>query len=109
MAGAILLHFIHTPMFDESADEVFDAEDLRALQALIQANPEVGRRIQGTGGARKMRVGIAGRGKSYGARVIYYFQSAEDTVYLLLAYSKTEADDLSPAGREVLKEIIQQL
>jgi mRNA-degrading endonuclease RelE of RelBE toxin-antitoxin system len=56
-----------------------------------------------------MRVGTAGRGKSYGARVIYYFQSAEDTVYLLLAYSKTEADDLSPAGREVLKEIIQQL
>ena len=108
MADA-LLHFIHTSLFEESIEEVLGDDGLRAVQEMIQANPEVGPVIRGTGGARKMRVAAGGRGKSGGARVIYYFQSAEDTVYLLLAYAKTEADDLTPAGKRILKTIIQKL
>lgn len=109
MSTARLLHFIHTPLFDESADQALGAEGLRLAQVMLQANPEIGRLIQGSGGARKMRVGVGGRGTSYGARLVYYYQSSESTVYLLLAYSKTEADDLTPAGKRTLRSIIQQL
>lgn len=56
-----------------------------------------------------MRVGLRGRGKSYGARVVYYYQTSESTVYLLLAYSKTEADNLTPEGKKTLRSIIQEL
>ena len=103
-----LLHFVHTSLFEETAEEVLGDDGLRAVQEMIQANPEVGAVVKGTGGARKIRVAARGRGKSGGARVIYYFQSAQGTVYLLLAYAKSEADDLTPAGKRVLKSIIQK-
>jgi len=109
MAAGALLHFIHTPLFDESAEELLGLDGLREVQAIIQANPDVGRLIKGTSGARKMRVGVGGRGKSYGARVIYYFKSTENIVYLILAYAKTEADEISEAGRRTLKSIIRDL
>lgn len=109
MRTAGLLHFVHTPLFDESAAEALGSEGLRVAQLMIQANPEVGRLIRGSGGARKMRMGIGGRGKSYGARVVYFYQPADRTVYLLIAYAKTEADDLTAAGRALLRSIIQQL
>ena len=109
MSTAALLHFIHTPLFDESAAEALGPDALREAQLMIQVNPEVGQLIRGSGGARKMRVGIGGRGKSYGARVVYFYQPADRTVYLLIAYAKTEADDLTPVGRALLRSIIQQL
>ena len=107
--GDRLLHFVHTSLFEEDVEEVLGDDGLRALQKMIQANPEVGRLIQGAGGARKIRVAVGGRGKRGGARVIHYFQSAEDTVYLLLAYAKSEAADLTQAGKNTLKSIIQEL
>jgi hypothetical protein len=62
--------------------------------------------IGGTGGARKLRLGIASRGKRGGLRVIYYYHVGAAWVYLLLAYPKNAADDLSPAGRRAMKQLI---
>jgi hypothetical protein len=104
-----LLHFIHTPEFEESAAETLGDEELRAAQIDLQANPEAGRLIAGTGGARKLRVATGRRGKSGGARVIYYYKARRQTVYLLLAYSKSEADTLSAAGQKLLREILRAI
>ncbi|MGH7627428.1 MAG: type II toxin-antitoxin system RelE/ParE family toxin [Gemmatimonadaceae bacterium] len=62
--------------------------------------------ISGTGGARKLRLGIAGRGKRGGVRVIYYQHVAAARVYLLLVYPKSAADDLSQAGRRAMRQLI---
>ena len=42
---------------------------------MLARDPECGEVMQGTGGVRKVRVALPGRGKSGGARVIYYFHS----------------------------------
>ena len=42
-------------------------------------------------------MGVAGRGKGGGARVIYYWVTEKSRIYMLLAYSKVEQDDLAPA------------
>jgi mRNA-degrading endonuclease RelE of RelBE toxin-antitoxin system len=102
-----LLQFIHTPLFDESAEEALSDDELRAVQAALQENPEAGRLISGTGGARKLRVATGGRGKSGGARVIYYYKSRKQTVYLLFAYAKSLADSLSNAGKKVIRDNIR--
>lgn len=110
MRPSNLLQFVHTPLFDESlADANVGDAELSALQQALQANPEAGDVIQGTGGARKVRVGTKGRGKRGGARVIYCYRSSEGTIYLLLAYGKSGADDLSAAGKKLLKTIIGEL
>ena len=110
MSTAADFTFVHTPEFDESLEDIPRSDDeLAALQADLVANPGAGDVIKGSGGARKVRVAAKGRGKRGGARVIYFFISKSMTVYLLLAYSKSEKDDLTPAEVKILRSLVSQL
>lgn len=55
------------------------------LVAFVGANPEAGEIIPETGGVRKIRWALAGRGKRGGARVIYYYHDERLPVILLAA------------------------
>jgi hypothetical protein len=101
--------FIETPLFSRSAAFLADAE-LRAAQTAIVANPRVGVALRETHGARKLRVKIHRRGKSGGARIIYLDNTERcGQVWLLLAYNKSVADDLSDAGRKVLAVLVRDV
>jgi hypothetical protein len=63
--------------------------------------------IQGTGGARKARVARGGRGKSGGARVIYFYALAPGVVALLLIYAKAAKEELTHADKQAVREAIQ--
>jgi len=71
-----------------------------------QANPESGKVVPGSGGVRKVRWAMSGRGKSGGVRVIYYFKKHDDEIWLLTIYSKNEVENI-PAHvlRQIAKEI----
>lgn len=69
---------------------------------MVAFNPTGGVVIPGTGGLRKLRIPLRGRGKRGGGRVIYWFHSENLPVVLLLAFAKNEAGDLSPDGRRKL-------
>ena len=60
-----LLHFVHTPLFEETAEGVLGDDGLRAAQEMIRANPDVGTVIKGTGGALT-RLGRYGAGSKSG-------------------------------------------
>jgi hypothetical protein len=64
--------FLETPVFTRQIKDLIDDEEYRLLQARLIANPDAGDLIPRSGGLRKIRVGVAGRGKRGGARVIYY-------------------------------------
>ena len=49
-----------------------------------------------------------GRGKRGGVRVIYYWFQTDEVIYLLLGYSKTERDDLTPEQKRALKRLITE-
>jgi hypothetical protein len=51
--------------------------------------------IRGTGGLRKLRIPLAGRGKSGGARLIYWFHSPGYPAVLLWVFAKNEAANLT--------------
>jgi hypothetical protein len=72
-------------------------------------NPEVGRLIQGTGGVRKMRFALEGRGKSGSIRVLYVHAKHDERVYLLLGYPKNVRETLTHGERNALKKWVQQL
>ncbi len=76
------------------------------LVAFIGANPEAGRIIPETGGIRKIRWALPGKGKRGGARVIYYYHSQRMPVFLLAAYAKNEKANLTPAERSAMKRLV---
>jgi hypothetical protein len=51
--------------------------------------------IPGTGGIRKLRWGWAGSGKRGGARVVYFYYDEEVPLFLLKAYAKSQAADIT--------------
>ena len=81
----------------------------------LQENPKSGEEIRG--GLRKLRWGVAGRGKRGGARVIYYIVTEPDVIILLNIYKKSEKSDLtakeikamSQSAKALAKEIKQTL
>lgn len=54
--------------------------------------------IKGGGGIRKIRVAVGSRGKSGGARVIYYWAIRNDLILLLYAYPKNVSSGLTPSS-----------
>ena len=65
--------------------------------------------IRGTGGARKARVRRGGRGKSGGARVIYYVVTRRGVLYLIDVYAKSEKEDLTDAERHEIRKLVAAL
>jgi len=62
--------------------------------------------VPGSGGVRKLRWGVAGRGKRGGVRVIYFARIAKGVIWMLTIYAKNEAETI-PA--HVLRKIRQEL
>ena len=69
-------------------------------------NPEAGDVIPGSGGVRKLRWGVAGRGKRGGLRVIYFLRLRNEEIWMLTLYTKTVADNI-PA--KMLKKIKEEI
>ena len=100
-AYSLSMEFIEAPAFTR--------HDLyKELQAYLMVNPEGGDVIQGTGGFRKLRWSDNRRkkGKRGGLRIIYYIFPADDQIWFLTLYDKSEADDLTTAQKRILKEAI---
>lgn len=102
--------FVLTSGFEKSwADLGLGDDELRVLQSLLINDPESGDVIQGTGGARKIRIPMEGRGKSGGGRVIYVDVVVRERIYLLLAYPKNVQADLTPEQKKLVRKIIQTI
>jgi hypothetical protein len=100
--------FIETPVFTRQIKALVEDEEYRLLQLRLVANPDAGDLIPRSGGLRKIRVGVAGRGKRGGARVIYYWVTARSQIYLLLAYAKNAQEDLSEQQLRTLRTLVKQ-
>ena len=82
---------------------------LPALENALLENPHIGDVIEGTGGARKMRIQLDGRGKSGGGRVIYLDVFEKEHLYLLFAYPKNVQEDLTPDQKKAIKNMIEAI
>ena len=80
------------------------------LQGTLVVDPEAGDLVREAGGVRKLRWshGRRNKGKRGGLRVIYYWYSPDSVIYMLLAYSKDERDDLTPTQRRALARLVTE-
>ncbi|MBU6395994.1 MAG: type II toxin-antitoxin system RelE/ParE family toxin [Sphingomonadales bacterium] len=88
-------HHCRDPELCAGGARIWSEEELAALINHLAHNPEDGDVIPGAGGVRKLRWGKAGVGKRGGAGVIYFYYRQDCPLYLLLAYAKAQASDLS--------------
>lgn len=84
-----------TQAFARAAARIWNEAELADLVDFVAHNPEAGDVIPGTGGVRKLRWARTGSGKRGGARVVYFHYRPDCPLYLLLAYAKAHATDLS--------------
>ena len=98
--------FVELPIFARCANELFSDDDMRELQVILLENPSAGDLIPGGRGLRKLRVPLPGRGKRGGTRVIYYHWVSHEQCYLVYAYAKNVAADLTKDQLRRLADVI---
>jgi hypothetical protein len=77
-----------------------------ALIIYLAGNPEVGVVVPETGGIRKLRWALPGRGKAGGARVIYYFHNESIPLYALDIFAKNQKANLSAAEKNAARKAV---
>ena len=100
--------FVETPVFTRELQDLMSDDDYRALQSALLLRPEAGDLIPGGGGLRKVRWGLPGTGKRGGLRLIYYWQKAEDRIYMLLLYRKSRQENLTQQQLRVLRKLVKE-
>jgi len=109
MATAIPVSVVETPEFRSAAGKLMSEDERAVLVDYLAYNPMAGDLIPGTGGVRKLRWGLEGRGKRGGARVVYYYHDARMPLFALTAYAKNAQADLSSQDREDFRKLTAQL
>ena len=107
-SGYIAMVIIETSTFTRQALSLLSDEEYRQLQLALILHPEMGAVIPSSGGLRKARWSLAGRGKRSGVRTIYYWAVLDNQILMLLMYAKNEQDDLTREQLKVLRQIIEE-
>jgi hypothetical protein len=100
-----LVTVVETAGFIASAAGLLSEEERAGVIEMLARDPECGDVIPGTGGLRKVRIRLAGRGKSGGARVIYFFLNEGTPVVALMVYAKNRTAQLTKAQEKELAAI----
>ena len=98
--------FVETKLFTKLVQQYLTDDDYARLQQSLIANPEAGDVIPGSGGVRKLRWGVDGRGQRGGLRVIYFLRLRQGEIWMLTLYAKNLADNI-PA--KVLRKIKEEI
>lgn len=102
------VEFVETPTFTRLVGKLMDGDEYAKFQLALALRPDWGKVIPGGGGLRKLRWAGSGRGKRGGLRIIYYWQRADNQIWLLVVYPKSERDDLSHDEIKQLRRLVEE-
>lgn len=105
MTGSDPISVVETPEFLTASRKLMSDDERALLVDFLAYNPTAGDLIPGTGGVRKLRWALGGRGKRGGARVVYFHHNAEMPLFALTAFAKNERADLSQQDRNDFRQL----
>ncbi len=100
---------VELPEFSRRAAALLKEKEKQAVISYLALHPLSGAIMQGTGGIRKLRWASGGKGKSGGARIIYYYHGKSTPLFLLSLFGKNEKANLSKAERNELAKLVRVL
>lgn len=101
--------FIETPTFTRLISALLHDDEYARLQEELLKRPDAGDLIRNGGGIRKFRWKKQGAGKSGGIRIIYYWITQDNQIFLLLAYPKSKKDSLTDKETALLRSFVKEL
>jgi hypothetical protein len=104
-----LFEFVWLPTFERSARSLLEEGDRQSIERILCERLDAGSLIRRTGGVRKLRYQLRGRGKRGGARIVYLPDEACGRVYMILAYAKGAKDSLTRTQENELRRLVREL
>ena len=101
-----MFEFIETPLFTKALERYLNDDEYAELQHYLNGHPETGVVVPGSGGVRKLRWAVSGRGKRGGLRVIYYLRRMHSEIWTLTLYGKSVREDIPAHLLRQMKEAI---
>jgi hypothetical protein len=109
---ADLLSFVELrPFMDGWRELGLTDDDAMALEIAILQRPSGFPVVQGTGGLRKMRFAPPTwrKVKRGAVRVGYAYLEQYGTILLVIAYAKTDKDDLRPKEKKAIRQLLARV
>ena len=100
------MRVIAAPAYERQARRVLTAGERDAAEAQIAARPDAWPVIPGSGGARKARIALGGRGRRGGGRLIYFHMPAPGVLVLLAVYAKAAKENLTHADTQAIRAAV---
>ena len=103
--------FVYTEPFRKCWKAMgLEDESLKDIEEILLENPRRGDVIEGSGGARKLRIQLQNsQGKSGGGRVIYVDIFEKERIYLLFAYPKNVQENLTEGQKKAIRSMIEEI
>jgi hypothetical protein len=98
-----LITVVETQSYLTAAKGLLSEAERTAVIDMVAADPECG--VALGGGIRKVRIGVDGRGKRGGGRVVYIYAGQDIPVFLMTVFAKNEMANLSRSEQAGLAEI----
>ncbi|MEP7365278.1 MAG: type II toxin-antitoxin system RelE/ParE family toxin [Acidobacteriota bacterium] len=101
----MIAEIVSLPAYESEVSALMDEDERLAMEYFIACAPERHPLIPGAGGFRKARWALGGKGKSGGARVIYFYIAEPRRVYMARIYAKSRQENLSAGDKRALHTI----
>ncbi|GLK88875.1 transcriptional regulator [Pseudomonas turukhanskensis] len=101
-----MVTIIESPLFSKRWPDYWEEEEHGAFMSFLANNPDAGAVVPGSGGCRKVRWSMDGRGKSGSVRIVYTAQLGSGALVALIIYGKGTTETI-PA--HVLLKIAKEL